>query len=74
MSFKQIWPELMDGRSSVSACNVVVCAHAQIGGIDRTAYEENNVFATRRLLDAVKTKSNVYIIHISSSVVEFGGI
>jgi nucleoside-diphosphate-sugar epimerase len=57
-------------QESVSACNVVVCAHAQIGGIDRTAYEENNVFATRRLLDAVKTKSNVYIIHISSSVVE----
>src|SRR6478672_11863568 len=49
-------------QESVSACNVVVCAHAQIGGIERTAYEENNVFATRRLLDAVKTKSNVYII------------
>ena len=57
-------------QESVSACDVVVCAHAQIGGIDRTAYDENNVFATRRLLDAVKTNSNAYVIHISSSVVE----
>jgi nucleoside-diphosphate-sugar epimerase len=57
-------------QESVAACNVIVCAHAQIGGNDRTAFEENNVIATRRLLDAVKTNSQAYIVHISSSVVE----
>ena len=57
-------------QESLAACNVIVCAHAQIGGINRTAYEENNVIATKRLLDAVKTNSKAYIIHISSSVVE----
>jgi nucleoside-diphosphate-sugar epimerase len=57
-------------QESVAACDVIVCGHAQIGGIDRTAFEENNVIATRRLLDAVKTNSQAYIVHISSSVVE----
>jgi nucleoside-diphosphate-sugar epimerase len=57
-------------QESVATCNAVVCAHAQIGGIDRTAFEENNVIATRRLLDAVKTNSQAYIVHISSSVLE----
>ena len=57
-------------QQPIAACDVIVCGHAQIGGIDRTAYEENNVIATKRLLDAVKTNSKAYIIHISSSVVE----
>jgi nucleoside-diphosphate-sugar epimerase len=57
-------------QDSVAACDVIVCAHAQIGGIDQTAYEENNVIATKRLLHAVKTNSKAYIIHISSSVLE----
>jgi nucleoside-diphosphate-sugar epimerase len=57
-------------QETVAACEVIVCGHAQIGGIDRTAFEENNVIATRRLLDAVKTNSQAYIVHISSSVVE----
>ena len=54
----------------MATCDVVICAHAQIGGIDRTAYEENNVIATRRLLDAVNKNPKAYIVHISSSVVE----
>ena len=45
-------------------------AHAQIGGIDRTAYEQNNVVATRRLVEVVKKNPKTYIVHISSSVVE----
>jgi nucleoside-diphosphate-sugar epimerase len=57
-------------QEAVAACDVVVCAHAQIGGIDRTAFEENNVVATRRLVEAVKTNPKAYIVHISSSVVE----
>lgn len=38
--------------------------------IDRTAYEENNVIATRRLLEVVRTRPSTYMVHISSSVVE----
>jgi nucleoside-diphosphate-sugar epimerase len=57
-------------QEAVSTCDVVVCAHAQIGGTDRTAYDENNIIATRRLLENVKTNPKAYIVHISSSVVE----
>jgi nucleoside-diphosphate-sugar epimerase len=57
-------------QEAVAACDVIVCGHAQIGGIDPAIYRENNVIATKRLLDAVKTNSKAYIIHISSSVVE----
>jgi nucleoside-diphosphate-sugar epimerase len=59
-----------DWQKVVSACEVVVCAHAQIGGIERTAYEENNVIATKRLLELVKKNPGAYMVHISSSVVE----
>ncbi len=57
-------------QEAVSKCDVVVCAHAQIGGIDQAAFEENNVVATRRLIEVVKTNPKAYIVHISSSVVE----
>jgi nucleoside-diphosphate-sugar epimerase len=57
-------------QDAVATCDVVICAHAQIGGIDRTAYEENNIVATRRLLEAVNKNPRAYMIHISSSVVE----
>jgi nucleoside-diphosphate-sugar epimerase len=59
-----------DWQDAVSACEVVVCAHAQIGGIDRTAYEQNNVVATGRLLEVMKKNPRTYMVHISSSVVE----
>jgi nucleoside-diphosphate-sugar epimerase len=57
-------------QQAITECDVVVCAHAQIGGLDRTAFEDNNVLATTRLLDALKTKSSAYVVHVSSSVVE----
>ena len=61
----------VDGwQDDVATCDVVICAHAQIGGIDRTAYEDNNVVATRRLLEAVNMNPTAYMVHISSSVVE----
>lgn len=56
-------------QEAVAACDVSVCAHAQIGGIDRTAYMANNVLATKRLIEAVKANPKAYIVHISSSVV-----
>ncbi|MGO9895634.1 MAG: NAD-dependent epimerase/dehydratase family protein [Bryobacteraceae bacterium] len=57
-------------QEAIAACDVLVCGHAQIGGIDRIAYEENNVVATKRLVEAVKANPKAYIVHISSSVVE----
>jgi nucleoside-diphosphate-sugar epimerase len=57
-------------QDAVAACDVVVCCHAQIGGNDRTAYEENNIVATRRLVETVATNPRAYIVHVSSSVVE----
>jgi nucleoside-diphosphate-sugar epimerase len=57
-------------QEAIAACDVVVCCHAQIGGIDRIAYEANNVVATRRLVEVVKTNPRAYVVHISSSVVE----
>jgi nucleoside-diphosphate-sugar epimerase len=57
-------------QDAMTACSVVVCCHAQIGGLDRAAFEENNVIATARLIEAVKRNPNVYFVHVSSSVVE----
>ena len=48
---------------------VVVC-HAQIGGLDPKAFEQNNVVATRRLIEAVAKNPRAYLVHLSSSVVE----
>jgi nucleoside-diphosphate-sugar epimerase len=48
---------------------VVVVSHAQIGGLDATAFKANNVTATQRLVDAVRP-SAPYLIHLSSSVVK----
>jgi nucleoside-diphosphate-sugar epimerase len=57
-------------QKAVSACDIVICSHAQIGGTNRSAFEDNNVTATRHLIEVVKTNPKAYIVHISSSVVE----
>jgi nucleoside-diphosphate-sugar epimerase len=57
-------------QDAVAACDVVVLCHAQIGGLDPTAFERNNVEATRRLVAAVKAGKPAYLVHLSSSVVE----
>jgi nucleoside-diphosphate-sugar epimerase len=57
-------------QKAVAICDVVIFAHAQIGGTNRLAFEENNVTATRRLIEVVKTNPLAYIVQISSSVVE----
>jgi nucleoside-diphosphate-sugar epimerase len=55
-------------------CDVVVVGHAQIGGLDPTAFEQNNVVATRRLIEAVRANSPTYIVHLSSSVLESAAV
>lgn len=57
-------------QEAVAVCEVVICSHAQIGGTNRAAFEDNNVTATRRLIEVVKTNPKAYMVHISSSVVE----
>jgi nucleoside-diphosphate-sugar epimerase len=61
-------------QTEMAKCDVVVVCHAQIGGLDPKAFEQNNVLATRRVIDAVKTNSQTYIIHLSSSVVESAAV
>ena len=56
-------------QQAVADADVVVFAHAQIGGLDEAAFTANNVTATGRALDAVRVRQP-YLIHLSSSVVE----
>ena len=55
-------------EAEAAACDCVVMLQAQIGGLDRTDFERNNVTATKRVLDAVAGRSP-YLVHVSSSVV-----
>jgi nucleoside-diphosphate-sugar epimerase len=48
---------------------LLVCNHAQIGGLDGAEFERNNVEATRRLMDAARAATVPYVVSISSSVV-----
>jgi len=57
-------------QEAVAACDVVVVCHAQIGGLDPKAFEQNNVTATRRLIGALQANKRPYLVHLSSSVVE----
>lgn len=57
-------------QEAVAACDVVIVCHAQIGGLDPDAFEQNNVVSTRRLIDVLKASNHAYLVHLSSSVVE----
>jgi nucleoside-diphosphate-sugar epimerase len=57
-------------QDAVATCDVVVVCHAQIGGLDLNAFEQNNVAATRRLIEVAAENKRTYLIHLSSSVVE----
>jgi nucleoside-diphosphate-sugar epimerase len=56
-------------QQAVADVDVIVICHAQIGGLDRAVYARNNIAATERLLAAV-TRPDVYLVHVSSSVVK----
>jgi nucleoside-diphosphate-sugar epimerase len=59
-------------QDEFAACDVVVVSHAQIGGLDPDAFEQNNVVATKRLIEVVK--DSAYLVHLSSSVVESAAV
>jgi nucleoside-diphosphate-sugar epimerase len=56
-------------EAGFAGAEVLVLAHAQIGGEDRTAFEANNIAATRNVLRAAEAAGISYIVHLSSSVV-----
>jgi len=58
-----------DWGEELIACEALVIAHAQIGGVDSEEFIRNNVVATERLLEAAIRYKVPYIISISSSVV-----
>ncbi|MFK7957296.1 MAG: NAD-dependent epimerase/dehydratase family protein [Lysobacterales bacterium] len=50
-------------------CEMLVQAHAQIGGLDYGPFEANNITATQRVLEAAQQGSEPFVVHLSSSVV-----
>lgn len=55
-------------QSVVAKADTVIVSHAQIGGLDPSAFTANNVTATGRLMEAI-ARSKPNVIQISSSVV-----
>ncbi len=54
----------------VANCDCIVMLQAQIGGLDWTDFERNNIASTQRVLAAAtKSKRARYLVHVSSSVV-----
>ena len=49
--------------------DVLIMLHAQIGGLDESEFDRNNIDATKRVLKAARDGRCSYIIHASSSVV-----
>jgi nucleoside-diphosphate-sugar epimerase len=62
------WQESLVGADSL------VSSHAQIGGINAQEFEDNNIRATTRLLEAARTAGIGYLVHISSSVVKSAAV
>ena len=77
--FKKLHPEIQlieanlakegDWSKAFANIDVVVMNHAQIGAIDKRPFKENNIDASRNVLDAMKKHNVPYLVHISSSVV-----
>jgi len=58
-----------DWEGALAGAELLVLAHAQIGGEDQAAFEANNVVATANVLRAAEAAGISYIVHLSSSVV-----
>lgn len=59
-----------DWQRHFKGAGTVVMLQAQIGGIDYSEFDSNNVVSTRIILDLIKVNNVPYLVHISSSVVE----
>jgi len=77
---RQIHPDIMaiecdlshpgDWTNYFSGADSVVMLQAQIGGLHYEEFEENNILATKIILQAFKDHNVPYLVHVSSSVVE----
>jgi uncharacterized protein YbjT (DUF2867 family) len=56
--------------SHFAGADTVVMLQAQIGSLDPTTFERNNVQATEQVLAAMRAHAVPYLVHISSSVVK----
>jgi nucleoside-diphosphate-sugar epimerase len=56
-------------EDAFAGAEVLVLAHAQIGGEDQAAFEANNIAATANVLRSAEAAGISYIVHLSSSVV-----
>ncbi len=59
-----------DWQRHFEGADCVVMLQAQIGGLEYSEFERNNLESTRRILDTIKTTDLPYLVHVSSSVVE----
>jgi nucleoside-diphosphate-sugar epimerase len=59
-----------DWHEYFADANVVVMLQAQIGAIERTPFERNNVTTTVNILQIVKQYQVPHIVHVSSSVLD----
>jgi nucleoside-diphosphate-sugar epimerase len=56
-------------QHALTKADVLVCGHAQINGTERAPFENNNIIATRRLLEIAHRERVGYLVHISSAAV-----
>ncbi len=62
------WPEAFTGAEAL------VMLHAQIGGLVREEFTDNNVTATERVIEAARQAGVAYMAHVSSSVVNSAAV
>ena len=61
-------------QGALAGADVLVHAHAQIGGLDPAEFVSNNVTASERVMTAAKAAGIGYLVNISSSVVNSAAI
>ena len=61
-------------EDTLAGADALIQLHAQIGGLDPTVFEANNVTATERVLRAAEAAGVGYMVHISSSVVNSAAV
>src|SRR5262249_12299420 len=55
---------------ALADADVVVICHAQIGGVRKAAPARHHITATEKLLATLAPRPQVYLVHVSSSVVK----
>jgi nucleoside-diphosphate-sugar epimerase len=61
-------------QHALTNAGVLICCHAQIGGLKKGLFEINNIVATRRLLEVARLTGVRYLVHISSASVNSAAV